>query len=797
MQSVVLVWREGAWVRQVLAYMRGLFGGTTDRIHVVRHDWDGDQDWVITLARLLAVEWDRIVVHHGGANEVQEVQEAIEACTGKIVHVFQTDTMVSALWGTVVPQFLASWPMIAPTGPQFGGGQFVKYPATAAPPGSTFATLCEVAAGLHGNNAVRADSISPEAWAVNRAEFLALGGLDPELGDLAWALRDFGVRAREKLRPIMVLPGVYAQIVDPARVHPWRSSAAGRLAYYAKHRRAENLPAPKLAATWVVQPQNVNQLALLAVSLRSMALRVDLIHVVLTNHPRDFEAADLRGPDYRCATGAPMPEALAGFRRWVTEQTRTDRSHGRGDGPAVAVELIQNFRDLGALEILSSQAAAKLGADWVLRCMEGDTLDPEVSRGQLGRLMAHPDPLVVAYNVGIAFTWNTPTLLREDAPYGDGGDLTGLQAGTNDWRLFRAGGARTATDGGRVANLRIVNVGIQDPSFRKKSQQRTEGMRISERRPPASIGLGLLAYEGEDPDAVGRWLDWTYGLTTAQVVGWTGADAVPDVFSEVADAFRALIRAVRGERVDFGEWRNRTNAALQGRATWLWTVDPDEWLENPSANLIGVRRMAESQRRAFLFDFENYREGGAVSLSSVVRLHRAELDLLYVGIVHETLDGLGAVVELHGQEAVGRAPFVTRNYATADHATGLEKLQRYRELVRVEIAERPERAQPWILLGHQYGSEGHHDLALECYVRACQRSDTAYLGQFEAGMLHARLAVSHLRVALQRLPPVHVHRDTAELVVRSLQAMPDLPAPVAGAVPAPLPPESGAEVRSR
>lgn len=696
-------------------------------------------------------------------NVAAAVQTAIAMDDARHVHVFRSDAMVSPLWVPMSAQGLTQWPIVAPGGPQFPGGQRV----TTADGVESFGAACEAAAGQHAGRFVRADWVAPHAFAIDRAKLEELGDLDVELRDLGWALRDFALRCREAGLAIMVAPGVYCYLAG-AGPHLWHEDTAGRLLYYRKHAARTVEADHVLAALWVVQPTSRHQLDMLRRSVSAVAGLVDLVHVVLTEHAGRFEEGD--GPPNhdtaieRMARPDDVGKAAAAFQRWL---------QGVAGDARTAVDVISSYPSVQVLEQLATRRTREHGATWCLRLTEADQLEP-TTRTELDRLMRHPDPMVVSYNLGIRFAWDSPSLLREDPPFGDGGALTGDTEGTNDWRLYRTNGPRMATDGGRVANLRLRNIGLVDARWRRPGNE--DGMIMSRWTDATRVGVHMLAYDGEDPDGLARWLDWTYGLTAEQVVIWTKGDQGVHAF--VCEAFGAdLVEARQVDGPDFAAWRNVGLAALEERSvTWAWTVDPDEWVDHPVGELLAIRRMAEQTgRHAWAFDFRNLREDRTSNSSQAVRMHRLELGLRYVGRVHETFgDAVGKLRQVYGPRALGKYPHTIHNLGTADHDTGVQKLELYRRLVREELEANPQRSQPWILLGYQYAADGFHAQADACFRQAVQlANDANYLAPYEAAMQHLRQAKPLLRTALARLDNTHAKHGPASELLRSLQPLPD------------------------
>jgi hypothetical protein len=724
---------------------------------------------------------------------------AVEKGGSDLVHVFRSDVMVSPVWRSAAANSRMLFAAVGPCGPQFSGSQFLKLPEGVATEG--FTACASFLAGQYAGKYGAGDHLDAECFAIKREAWEEFGEFE-DFGDLQWSLRDWCLRVRDAGKQVAVIPSCYATVMDRNRLHPWDSDdVTPRLRYYAKHaERTEQ--AHRLTALLVVQPGSLHQLDMLRRSLGSIDSRVDAVCVVMVDHPSGFREGV--GPVLRGREGGLFDKACEA----------PDEPTGIGLLGALLKRSVPNtelqmvfvppgWNSLSQLEARVTQIVRESGSTWCLRMIEGDLLEPGITTSFLRGLMEHPDPMVTAYNVGIYHLWEADTIVREDRPYGDGGDLTGAGRGINDWRLYRTNGSRFATDGGRIANLRFQQVGIQREEFRRIGVENTTGMRCSSWSDQNRIGLHLLSHGGENGEDVARWLDWTHGLSDRTVVVWTGGGPLSgSIQSSVFKYFGVDVRFGEKEK-HFARWRNLALLALGERepegedhgegiipVDWGWFIDPDEWVTHPVHDLMSIRRMAEQGNRfGYLQEFANYRAGGTTNTTAAVRMARLGLGLTFDGRVHETFgESLAPPQEQYGADGIARSPFTAFNRATIDPEASVEKLELYRVLIREELQENPKSARHWILLSYQYAIDGFPGEARECLDQAvlCS-SPTAYLGFYERAMLSARQCKADLTEAVRRLPEGHHHHAGASHLLDSLQGVADAMPSAPGEEPAPLP----------
>ena len=714
---------------------------------------------------------------------------------------WRSDVILSPAWPSTAINGCAMWAGVGPISAQLRGSQFVRLPEAVMAGG--FADQCKWVAGKSGGNYGRCEVLDPEAFALSLPKLREVGGFDEEIGHLEWSLRDVCLRLRHAGHRTVAGSGAYASILDSSWLSPWTPTPGafeGRTAYYAKHEGRTAPDEQRLGVSYLVQPQSRQQLSMLSESLRSLGDLPDALHVVIVSHPLGFLDGD--GPAVeKTAAGrwlsglnrADMTGAVSAMLKWVRKTTGLEREQ-------IGISVIEEWPDPSYLQASSAAALGDLGATWVLSMSEWDLLHPEWNREIVGRLMAHPDPLVLSYNVGIIFPYGDMDTVRIDPPFGDGGSLKGDQDGSNDWRLFRVGSGPLVADGGRLANLRLLNISNRDAAWRPPNVP-VDGAVISDLtrwRETSRVGLHMLAYDGENPEDVARWLDWMHGLVDATSIAWTND------LSERSQAVASLLELFGGQlwitedhgaERNFAGWRNTAINGLENAApqcAWGVFIDPDEWVEHPVLDLLGFRRCVEtSSRFAYLVSFQNHRGGGIATPSQCVRLHRLRHGLRMRGRVHESFgDGLARLQEVYRRRGVARAPFKLQNRASSEPGAGAEKMALYAQLIREELAENPRSCSHWIQLGWQYAAEGHHRHALECFDHAVEvSSDTTLLSWLERGMLHLRRSWADLEQAIRRLPPEHDRHEEVSRVLGFLRAnVAETPAPAPGDEPEPLPP---------
>lgn len=458
---------------------------------------------------------------------------------------------------------------------------------------------------------------------------------------------------------------------------------------------------------------------------------------------------------------------------------------------------------LNAYEELSKHAR-DTGADWILSLDTHEMLEDRVTRAHLARLMAHPDPTVRAWDMGILTHWDSPRLVRDDAPFGDGGTWTG---GDHDVLMWRNDG-RVVCQGQRSPlfapeSVRISGVRIRrfkylqaddraalvkegraqglDPSLVGMIAHE-QGMRLSRYNPQNGIGLHLLAYSREEPEDIARWLDQTFGLVDHAVIVWTEEDFIlGEELTQICDLYGAsVVHHPLAENIAHA--RNAGMNALQDVSKerdmhlgWALFIDPDEWYLKPDEDLRIMRRMAEaSESWGWLVRVANYRaDGGTPTISDSVRMSRLDRDraMRMSGRVHESFDRAVRGMRDKGMRPnMLYAPFVLQHRGMAfDEARMAEKLDHYERLLRLELDEDPNNPGAWVSLGWHYANGGQMDFAIACYEHGIACSNGSYLPFKELGYVRLRESRAMFEACLANLVPAHPFHELCSKIVDFLR----------------------------
>ncbi len=229
----------------------------------------------------------------------------------------------------------------------------------------------------------------------------------------------------------------------------------------------------------------------------------------------------------------------------------------------------------------------ELGSEWLLSIDHDEIIENRITRQHLVRLMQHPDPLVMAYDVAWLDHYNSNDSYRHDGPiWGDGANIGGVRHGRRLWRVWpyqQAEGVKTILLGGeanglhcgnlpdvsavsvRVAALRFRHFGYarrQDRmarlAFYKERDPNPDvfamgaasydpivvedNMMTSLYMPNNGIALTMLFYGKEDPDRLASLLDALHGV--ADIVNLTWTDRVSYNAPESEGGASAIMRSL-------------------------------------------------------------------------------------------------------------------------------------------------------------------------------------------------------------------------------------------------------------
>lgn len=552
-------------------------------------------------------------------------------------------------------------------------------------------------------------------------------------------------------------------------------------------------------------------------------------------------------------TGAGSDPAVVAeaTRRWVIQTLRAYAAkQGGKEVPAVVRCWDGEFNErdernaaLGLGENLDLGGGAR--ADWLWSVDHDEIPEDRIRRPHVERWITHPDPMVHSWDFGWMNHWDTPRLIRMDSPWGDAvnGQPT-YRGGMHGFRLYRvnkadprriqAGGFNglhcgnipdAALEAKRTAGFRFRHLGYlrfldrirklkryskQDPNpdpwlvggdnYGHLVQE--EGAVMVPYVEVNGIGLHMLVYEKENPDDIGRLLDWLYGVVDAVVLVWTGEWAEGDKawcqnvespwsltdwpstgpsreLAKYAILFKARF-IHRPLNNDIAGARNAGISALHAVVPslglgWALFVDPDEHLRDPFVDTVALRRMAEvSNGWGWLFQFYNLQPGReAPTLSESLRMSRLDKGRMMVmdGRVHEGFDKATRQITEGGDHPHLRyAPFKMLNLGQKIPDAEMEKkLEKYVALLLLELEENPLSPKAWVSLGLHAENQGDMDKAVICYQRGMLCPGNSYLPFKELAFHHLRMARALLGEVVHRTSRAHGYHSIATEMLGWLQ----------------------------
>lgn len=483
--------------------------------------------------------------------------------------------------------------------------------------------------------------------------------------------------------------------------------------------------------------------------------------------------------------------------------------------------------------------AEGLGADWILSVDHDEVIEPRIDRAYMERLMSHPDPMIRIWDTAWVNLWDSTRLARQDSPWGDGGTFRGGMRGFRLWRVSKAAPRRILSGNAiglhcgnapmhdpvacRVSALRFRHFGylrVQD-RFRKFERYMKldpnpdaaltgggyghliaeEGMRTAPFVAQDGVGLSMLVHGGEKAEDVARHLDVLHGVVDRAVLVWTeaavdGADETwtleacgvnPDM-DEFARLFGATI-ILNPLDQDFASARNAGLDYLRQWAVpdvatnrpptlgWVWSVDPDEHLQDWFSDTVSIRRMAEcSDAYGFMVRFANIRpanSGEPPTMSETIRLVRMDPGNLmrWHGRIHEGFDrALNAVLAAGVKPMLRNCPFVVVNPGLGGDDYALERKTRfYQKLLVRELEDDPNNPGAWVALGMQFTNDGNTGKAADCFHRAIACQGEGYLPYRELMLHHLRIARAFASETLRLVHDGHPYHRVADECLRWLR----------------------------
>jgi GT2 family glycosyltransferase len=616
---------------------------------------------------------------------------------------------------------------------------------------------------------------------------------------------------------------------------------ANRFTFYEKWSE-ETARRKRIVATYRVGLEVPHDLACWRDSIiRAAAVGLDGFAVLLTDNPcrvvaptnvHAAEAGAVLGPDeieyLRRCNGKSREEIATETERWIRRIVAEAIEGARPDVSCSVwsdkmPEWTQTF-DERAERNAAIRLAEEMSADWILSIDHDEVIEDRIERRHLDRLTQHPDPLVRSWEFGWLNHWDSPRLVRQDPPWGDGGAYADGMRGFRLWKVCKAAPRRILAGNEiglhcgncpdhdplakRVAALRFRHLGYLRAKDRERKHRRyvsidrnpsaaltgggynhlvaEEGMRLSAFVAVDGVALSMLVHAGEDLGEVARWLDSCHGLLDEVRLVWTDDD--DDAFEKARYLLRPFgvdwTRHILADNL--GATRNAGLDALWEAGEpndrgigWLLSLDPDEFASDPFRFGHALRRAAEcSDSWAWIFRFANLRPSSTreePTTSETVRLFRVEPNrfLRWSGRVHETLDRaeMDLVARgIHPQARYFACEVVNRGLAL-DGPALRAKLERYQRLLRLELADDPTNPGAWVSLGLQYANDGDLGRARECYERAVLVAGESYLPFQQLGLLMLREAQGVFAAAVERLAPGVPQHRVNSAILDSLRTM--------------------------
>lgn len=606
-----------------------------------------------------------------------------------------------------------------------------------------------------------------------------------------------------------------------------------RMNYYRKWRPWVGSRAGKLVAALRVKIEVPHDLRLLRPTLQRLGELVDGVAVLFTADPADALAHPEGEAEVR-TNEIPQDDLdlLRDLKRYAAGgKDRTERIHRWikgcvGDGararhrkvPTVGVSfwpthLPMNERDERNAAI---NMAENMGASWIWSIDHDEVVEPRIKRAHLNRWMTHPDPLVSSLDQGFYTTWDTLRMYRLDAPWGDGGTMTGGMRGWRLWRVNNAAPGRilAGTENGlhcgnsppsdmmtkRHAAIRIHHHGYFRAMDRERKRERyqrqdpnpdrilvgatnynhltyEEQVNLSRFMPRSGIGQHMLVHAGEDPGGVVAVLDQLHAMTDMSVLVWTSDPADPQraVFEEIADLFGAVLvdHPVDPERGGLADARNagiealaRYEADNEAGIGWTLFMDPDEQFADGA--MTSLRRLADATDCwAWLFEFINPYQSGDPSKSESLRMVRLHPRMRMDGRVHEGFaEAIRGLKRQGYTDIVRTAPFMCVNYGLRLSDEAIQaKYDRYFRWAVGAIMDGSGRSVDWTTVGLYFANEGLWKAPERCFSVAVGLDPDSFVASRELAVHYLRMARGPAALSAQRLPQGDPRREHMERVV--------------------------------
>jgi len=228
---------------------------------------------------------------------------------------------------------------------------------------------------------------------------------------------------------------------------------------------------------------------------------------------------------------------------------------------------------------------------------------------------------------------------------------------------------------------------------------------------------------------------------------------------------------------DFSGARNVALDALDSSCDWALFFDPDERVKDVREMLRSLRSMAGvTHRLGYMFTFINEKPDRTYSVSECIRMSKLASagKMRMNGRVHEGFsEGIHAMQSDGVEPNIAKAPFRVINRGMALGKQEMDhKLDFYKRLLQLEIAENPTNANALVAMAAQLRHEGDLVGALRCLEDAeVVAGDRSLLVRTEIATWHAAQAYAYYLRALNSVSSNHPDAPLFRKVVSVLGKM--------------------------
>lgn len=300
------------------------------------------------------------------------------------------------------------------------------------------------------------------------------------------------------------------------------------------------------------------------------------------------------------------------------------------------------------------------------------------------------------------------------------------------------------------------------------AQMEEQGLEYHDREGPPRLRAAQKALDKVKTWEPDEWVSTGPGLDVAQIAAFYGAEWVQEDFDmDLAKARNAGLEALWCRSYKRGIW-------------WSLFLDLDELFpQGGFGEVVAMRRMAEvTDSHGFLFEFRNFHQHIAPSTSESIRFCRLDPSLYFSSRVHESYELAFSRAQAQGRQVkIRKAPFEMHHYGLGKtDAEMRKKLQKYQQMLLLELEEQPHNAGAWVALALHLQNDGREDQAKQCLEQAVICAGPGYLPYRELGFYYARIARAFLAEAVSRSGPgMQFYKAGRQLVEFMGKAVPDQP----------------------